>query len=121
MVDFGAPDNDTGFVTPEPSGPELVIGMITPLGVDAAELDTQLSAALARWRYHSRFIQLSELLERVQPEVSTPSPEYPEDRVLRLIKAGNRFCKDANDPAAVGQLGIRAITDPGASLRALAE
>ena len=85
-------------------GPELVVGMIAPLGIDGSVLDADLRAALARWNYFATVIRLSKLLSPVDPP-----HEYPDERIERLIRAGDDLCRRVKDAAAVGSLAIATI------------
>jgi hypothetical protein len=87
---------------------ELVIGLVTPVGTNTAELASILQGALSDCAYTAIVTKLSELLP-----VDTPPPvgECEDERVKRLIAAGNDFCKDNDDPAALARLAVKAIRD----------
>jgi deoxycytidylate deaminase len=93
--------------------PELVIGLVTPVGTNTTELADRVKGALADYAYKAIVIKLSDHL----PSDEDPPLGEPEDRrVLRLIAAGDAFCKlhatddePAGDPAALARLAVREI------------
>lgn len=66
---------------------ELVIGLVTPVGTRTADLADGVRAALNDWGYRSVVLHLSEELDALGPE-----GELFDDRVRRLMAAGNDFC-----------------------------
>ena len=94
-------------------GPELVIGLVTPIGTNTSELANNVSGALSDFGYTPIFVKLSSLL----PADATPPPlgEGEDQRVRRLIAAGDAFCREhtrvdpAGDPAALARLAVREI------------
>lgn len=93
-------------------GPELVIGLVTPVGTNTSDLAGAISGALSDYSYEAVTIKLSDHL----PSQAPPLAESEDKRVRRLIEAGDDFCKlhaDARqpegDPAALARLAIREI------------
>lgn len=86
-------------------GPELVIGLVAPLGTSTTELATEVKGALAAYGYKPVIIKMSDLIPG-----SGPLGEAEDDRIRRLIAAGNAFCKaNDDDPAALARLAINRI------------
>lgn len=86
-------------------GPELIIGLVAPLGTSTTELATEVKGALAAYGYKPVVIKMSDLLPG-----SGPLGEAEDDRIRRLIAAGNAFCRaNDDDPAAVARLVINRI------------
>lgn len=95
----------------KPAAPELIFGLVTPIGTDTGEIADALVAGLDRWNYEAFIIKLSEHL----PSEPVRIGEREDERVRRLIRAGNAFCEVHNaedpkgDPAALARLAIRQI------------
>jgi hypothetical protein len=90
-------------------GPELVIGLVAPVGTRTTELAREVQGSLSGFDYKVVPIKLSDLLPTAGP---APVGEAEDERILRLIAAGNQFCKDNDgDAAAVACLAIRAIRE----------
>lgn len=91
--------------------PELVFGLVTPIGTDTSTLANTLVGALADYGYESIIIKLSEHVSAPPGRLSEPEDE----RVKRLIRAGNDFCasqvkvQPEGDPAAIARIAIREI------------
>jgi deoxycytidylate deaminase len=92
--------------------PELVIGLVTPVGTNTTDLADRVKGALANYAYKAIVIKLSDHLPGDDP----PLTEAEDTRVLRLIAAGDEFCKShatddepAGDPAALARLAVREI------------
>ncbi|KUI02631.1 hypothetical protein AU188_14580 [Mycobacterium sp. IS-3022] len=88
-------------------GPELIIGLVAPVGTSTTDLTREIQGSLSRCDYRIVPIKLSDLLPTAGP---APISEAEDRRILRLIAAGNQFCKNNNeDPAAVARLAVNAI------------
>jgi cytidine deaminase len=86
--------------------PELVIGLVAPLGTSTTDLTKEIRGSLSRFGYKAVAIKLSELL----PTAAPASPGEAEDqRIRRLIESGNEFCRVNDNPAAVALLAVSAI------------
>ncbi len=87
-------------------GPELVIGLVSPVGMNTSELASKLQGILADCDYTAVVIKLSSLL----PTDPAPAGESEDQRIRRLIRAGNAFCSNNNeDSASIARLGVAAI------------
>lgn len=87
------------------AGPEIVVGVVTPVGTDTTSLVSSIRGELARWNYAVSTLKLSEYFESADPQTL----EHEDDRIKRLIAAGNKFCEDAQHHGAIGALAIREI------------
>jgi deoxycytidylate deaminase len=91
------------------NGPELIIGLVAPVGTRTTELARQIQGSLSRCDYKVVPIKLSDLLPAAGP---APVGEAEDERILRLIAAGNLFCKNNNeDAAAVACVAVRTIRE----------
>ena len=86
--------------------PELIIGLVAPLGTSTTDLTKEIRGSLSRFGYKVVPIKLSELLPTA---ASAPTGEAEDQRIQRLIEAGNQFCKVNEDAAVVARLAISAI------------
>ncbi|ANE83397.1 hypothetical protein A7U43_28155 (plasmid) [Mycobacterium adipatum] len=87
-------------------GPELVIGLVSPVGMDTSDLAGKVQGILADCDYTAVNIKLSGLL----PTEPAPAGESEDQRIRRLIRAGNQFCRDNNeDPASIARLAVAAV------------
>ena len=85
-------------------GPEIYLGLITPLGVSGNELVESLSSELDRYGYDAEVLRLSGELEAK----GGPVPQYPEARSAELIRRGDDLASRFG-PEAVVSLGIQRI------------
>lgn len=95
------------------NGPELVIGLVTPIGTNTSDLASTICGALSDYNYVPIIIKLSDQLPSSGP---APLGEGEDHRVRRLIAAGDAFCRGhtsdaqpAGDPAALARLAVREI------------
>lgn len=87
-------------------GAELIVGLVAPLGTNTSDLASALENALSNCNYTVVVIKVSELL----PTDSGPVGEPEDQRLRRLIAAGNTFCRNNDDdPAAIARLAINKI------------
>jgi cytidine deaminase len=93
-------------------GPELIIGLATPVGTNTSDLVNAISGAMSDYSYQAVTIKLSDHL----PSEAPPLGESEDKRVRRLIAAGDAFCKlhadeaqPEGDPAALARLAVREI------------
>ncbi|MCV7011919.1 deaminase [Mycolicibacterium madagascariense] len=84
---------------------ELVVGLVTPVGTDTDFLAKSVQGALTDCGYVAVVIKLSNLL----PIPQAPLGECEDQRVQRLIAAGNSFCEENNDSAALARLAVKEI------------
>ena len=92
--------------------PELVIGLVTPVGTNTTELVDRVKGALSKYGYKAIVMKLSDQLPSEEPVLG----ESEDRRVLRLIEAGDAFCREHSaddepdgDPAALARLAVREI------------
>lgn len=50
-----------------PEGPELVIGLVTPVGTNTGEVAERLRAALSTWKYRSLIVKLTDFFNQQDP------------------------------------------------------
>jgi deoxycytidylate deaminase len=87
-------------------GPELVIGLVSPVGMNTTDLASKVQGILADCDYTAVIIKLSALL----PTGAAPAGESEDQRIHRLIEAGNAFCaNNNNDAASIARLAVTAI------------
>lgn len=86
-------------------GPELVIGLVSPVGMNTTDLASKVQGILADCDYTAVIIRLSALL----PAGPAPAGESEDQRIHRLIQAGNTFRENNNDPAAIARLAVTEI------------
>jgi deoxycytidylate deaminase len=83
--------------------PELVVGLVTPVGTNTAGLAERLQVALGKWNYGSLVIKLTDYFDWLSP----PHPNEREDeRIRRLVKAANDFCRERDARHAMVSLAI---------------
>lgn len=88
---------------------ELVIGLVTPVGTNTTELATTLQRFLSGCDYTAVVIKLSDLLAPVGVGGPAQLGEFEDQRIQRLIAAGNEFCNLNDDPAALARLAVKEI------------
>lgn len=100
-------------VLTRPDGAELIVGLVTPIGTNTAELASTIAGALSDYEYTPIVIKLS---AQLPVEGGTPLGETEDRRVRRLIAAGDAFCRlhanddqPTGDPAALARLAVRDI------------
>lgn len=97
---------DTAELSSRLDGAELVIGLVSPTGMNTSDLAKGVQKALDDCGYAAVIIKLSTLLPNEEPN---PPTEAEDIRQLRLMAAGNKFCTDNNDAATIARLGVREI------------
>ena len=88
--------------------PELIVGLVAPVGTNTTDLANAVQGALSGCTYKAVIIKLSDLLPTAGP---APGGEAEDLRIRRLIAAGNRFCEDNEDSAAIARLAINKILE----------
>lgn len=83
--------------------PELVIGLVTPVGTNTASLAERVQVALGRWNYRSVVVKLTSYLDRTSPP---PPNEHEDERIRRLVKAANAYCRRRDAKEAMASLAI---------------
>lgn len=93
-------------------GPELVFGVVTPIGTSTSTVTEALRVALEKFHYRVVVIRITDLL----PAQEAPRGESEDQRVTRLMDAGDAFCKRTTsaeqpdgDPAALARLAVKEI------------
>jgi deoxycytidylate deaminase len=95
---------------PPAHGPELVFGVVRPVGTSDDEFYTSLSGGLLAYGYEARRIKLSEILADAATARGQAVPtEHEEERIHRLMDEGDKTCRDAEVAAAVALLGVSEI------------
>jgi deoxycytidylate deaminase len=84
---------------------ELIVGLVTPVGTQTEYLAKAVQGSLTDCGYIAVVIKLSDLL----PASSAPVGENEDHRIKRLIAAGNHFCEENGDAAAIARLAVREI------------
>lgn len=89
----------------------MIVGLVTPIGTNTGALSDNVCTALSDFDYTPVPIKLSAAL----PANSGPMGEREDERVRRLISAGDEFCRshtsdgEEGDPAALARLAVREI------------
>lgn len=97
----------------EPSGPELVFGIVGPVGTDTRSLADALVRELAELNYTSTVIHLSDLLEEWADDLigKAPNAASYKERIIDLQDAGNKLREKLGRPDAVALAGLAKITE----------
>lgn len=109
-------------MTQEPSlspqeHPELVIGLVAPVGVDFETFSARVEDALKIVGYESKFIHLTEYMETVAQNLNlteimpdeSSNEEHLDAKIRRLMSAGNQFRRLTKDQSAFGALAVSTI------------
>ena len=100
--------NSSALSHPLPVGPELVIGLVTPVGVDHSQLTSILIDVLSGLHYNSKIIRLASLLHafpRYKRLATEPIDKYIREHQL----AGNDFRHTTKRHDAMAILGMGEI------------
>src|ERR1700676_5449961 len=87
------------------TNPELVFGIVGPIGTDLDAVITALSAALQEVEYKHKLIHLTQHMEAPKIRTKINASSYF-DRYMSLIKYANEYRRVANDPAALAGLSL---------------
>lgn len=87
-------------------GSELVIGLVTPVGTNTTAVAEALRGALSQCQYRSHIIKVTDFFNRQQPG---GVGENEDERVRRLISAGDEWCKQHDDAGAVMGIAVNEI------------
>ena len=85
--------------------PELIVGLVSPVGMNMTDLATKVRGALSDCGYTTVVIKMSALL----PGRDAPAGESEDERIQRLIAAGNTFCAENDDAGAIARMAVAAI------------
>src|SRR2546425_6748880 len=77
--------------SPESTGPEIMIGLVGPAGVDFGQLVQILEEVLSSVHYSCREIRLSELLHDIEKWRDLEKPMFEDERIHAHMDAGNEF------------------------------
>jgi deoxycytidylate deaminase len=100
-----------------PSLPELVFGIVGPIGVNIEAICESLSSALRAVSYKAHSIHLTkEMLKPQQYRLQKYPVDEPKERnfytdVTFKINYANALCKEFGDAATMARIAIRAIGD----------
>lgn len=87
--------------------PELVFGLVGPVGVNLSPVISALTKELKELSYRVESIRLSELIEKVFGSDHSKEPE--DKRIAKLMDEGTRLRRDSGRGDAVALLGIAEI------------
>lgn len=110
-----APQEEDGL---GPYRPDLVFGLVIPVGTPTHRLRESLEAGLRSYGYTPEWIRMSDLLRRQSARVGIPVAEGTEAlRIQSLMAIGDAFCEKVNDQAAVVleamvEIGGRRVAKP---------
>jgi cytidine deaminase len=76
---------------------------VTPVGTNTSDIADRLRAAFSEWNYRSLVVKVTDFFNQRRPP---PEGEFEDERVRRLIGAGDEWCKAHDDAAAVARIGI---------------
>ncbi len=95
-----------------PKGPELVFGLVGPLGTDLDLVGRVLQDVLSQVEYKSEVHRLSQLMRDLPKEPWSLLQDGSFDQMVDThMTAGNKFCEVLERNDAVALLGIGAIAD----------
>ncbi|RVV97932.1 deoxycytidylate deaminase [Mesobaculum littorinae] len=86
--------------------PELIFGLVGPIGVNMDDVQQALSDALSQVGYRSENIHLTKALKKYEHDVHGPKPST---LYADKIATANAFCKTADNGAAMAALAISEI------------
>jgi hypothetical protein len=96
----------------KPKGPELIFGLVGPLGTDLPLVGRVLQDVLSQVEYRSEVHRLSQLMRYVPKEPWSLLKDGPFDQMVDShMTAGNKLCEILERNDAVALLGIGAIAD----------
>ncbi|WP_282170685.1 anti-phage dCTP deaminase [Ruegeria atlantica] len=86
--------------------PELVFGLVGPIGVNMDDVQSSLSDALSQVGYKAKVIHLTQLLKKYEQDLHGPKQQtiYADK-----IATANAFCSTAKNGAAMAALAISEI------------
>jgi hypothetical protein len=90
--------------------PELIFGIVGPIGVDLDSVVSSLEKSLSEVNYKSRVIHITKLIKNDKIDVSIDESSYSK-RYRGLIEYGNRYRELAETKAAFAGVAISKIRD----------
>lgn len=97
---------EASSLTPK-KDPELVFGLVGPIGVNLDPVIAVLKSQLIGLKYTPHVVRLSEQIESFFDTSHNSKPEA--DRITALMDAGTRLRVESNEGAAVAMLGLAVI------------
>lgn len=93
--------------------PEIVIGMVSPVGIDLEQTSSALRTALDNQvRYSSIEVRVSTLIDEFsRPEDREGAADTERIRIRRLMNAGDRLRKTTDENAICAMLAIMAVRE----------
>jgi len=88
--------------------PELIFGLVGPMGVDLTAVSESLTRSLQEMKYKSTLIHLTNFIPFRRLDVSIDESTFF-SRYKSLIDCGNAFCQQAGDNAAMAGIAISQI------------
>lgn len=88
--------------------PELVIGLVGPIGVDMDAVIKHLERSLANVKYVAETVHLTKVMEEILPQYA-PDPASYQKRYLSLIAHADNLRKEVNNQAALACIAISEI------------
>jgi len=88
--------------------PEIVIGLVGPVGIDLNPIVTAIERQFEAVQYSSKAIRLSEKLEQFFKENHSEKPEH--ERIGKLMDLGTKLREDSGRGDAVALLGVAEIS-----------
>jgi hypothetical protein len=88
--------------------PEIVIGLVGPIGVDLNTIIAYLKEALNKVQYASEVIHITRVMEDILPQVKVDESSYG-NRYRSLIKQADQIRQGAQNHAALSCLSISEI------------
>ncbi|WP_162907423.1 hypothetical protein [Allorhizocola rhizosphaerae] len=97
------------MATEDGSAQELVIAIVAPIGTNTEAISAELVNTFhTKCGYQVEQIPVSSLIGK-QADVDLSPSDFEDERIKRLIEAGNSLCQSHGDAAAVAQLVIAHI------------
>ena len=90
------------------SNPELIFGIVGPIGVNIEAVIEYLSDSLKRVEYYPCVVHITDVLNRIKPAPAIDSKTY-DGRYHSLIKKADDFCKEAGSHSALAGLAVSEI------------
>jgi hypothetical protein len=115
MVKKSLEDRHSGTPPQLIHNPELVFGIVGPIGVELDALMEALGNALRAVNYRPAPIHLTELMRNERVKVKLDFTTY-HSRYLSLIRYANTYCRLAKSRAALAGLAIKRIRELRAGL-----
>jgi deoxycytidylate deaminase len=91
-----------------PRTPELVFGLVGPVGVDMDAVQTCLCAALKQVGYDAHLIHLTQLMEQLE-EPKQLKRRRAASKIEEKIDRANKICQKYNDNSVLASLAISEI------------